>query len=366
MKRLLCILSSLDVGGAETFMMKIFRSLPGEYKIDFVVSSDSGFYEDEVRSLGGKIYRIPLRTKHPLQSFLQLKRIVNVNRYKHIIKLCDTPKGIVDLVAAKAGGAVKICVRSCNAASDSSRVLNIIYTIIRPLFNKLAVIKIAPSKLAAEYTFGKRMVTSNKVVFLHNAIDLDVYKYSEYGRNKIRQEFEILEDAFVVGHIGRFNHQKNHKYLIKVFKEIQEVNKNSYLLLVGEGEKKKEIENQIIEEHLESRVIFAGIRSDIPELLSGMDILVFPSFYEGMPNVIIEAQATGLPCLISDTITKEAAITDLVKYMPINGNIKKWADYCLNVNQRERNLDNKKIKEAGYEIEGVVRQFINLIFGDAQ
>ena len=118
MKRLLCIVSSLDTGGAETFMMKIFRGLPAEYKLDFIVSTDTGFYEKEVLSLGGKIYRIPLRTEHPIKTFNAIKKIVKDNNYQYVLKLCDTPIGFFDLLAAKMGGANKICVRSCNANSN--------------------------------------------------------------------------------------------------------------------------------------------------------------------------------------------------------------------------------------------------------
>ena len=122
MKRLLCIVSSLDTGGAETFMMKIFRGLPSEYKLDFIVSTDSGFYEKEVLSLGGKIHRVPLRTEHPIGTFNAIRKIVKENKYQYVLKLCDTPIGFFDLLAAKTGGASKLCVRSCNENSNKGRI----------------------------------------------------------------------------------------------------------------------------------------------------------------------------------------------------------------------------------------------------
>ena len=195
MKRLLCIVSSLDVGGAETFMMKIFRKLPKDYKIDFVTSKDNGFYEKEVIELGGKIYRITLRTKHPIKSFMELKKIVKDNKYKSVLKLCDTSIGSLDLLAAKLGGASRLCVRSCNANSTSSKIKKVVHFIGRPFLNFISDAKIAPSELAANYTFGKRCVKNCQVSFLNNAVDLEYYKFSNEGRKKIRNEFNIDEDT---------------------------------------------------------------------------------------------------------------------------------------------------------------------------
>lgn len=361
MKRLLCIVSSLDTGGAETFMMKIFRCLPDNYKIDYIVSTNSGYYEEEVLQLGGKIYRIPLRTKHPLKTFLDIKRIVKENEYKYVLKLCDTPKGYFDLLASKMGGANKLCVRSCNASSSESLIKNICNNIIRPAFNKIANVKIAPSDLAAQYTFGKKEVESGAIYFLNNAVDLNKYRYYENGREHIRKEFH-LENSIVVGHIGRFNKQKNHEYLINVFEQIKKQIKNAKLLLVGNGELKNKIISLVQEKNLQDDVIFAGIRSDIPEILSAMDVFVFPSFYEGMPNTVIEAQATGLPCLISDSITKEAAITELVEYMAIDSAPDKWAIKVEDLLKIKRKDTKEEIISANYDMETIVKEFIRIIY----
>ncbi len=362
MKRLLCIVSSLDTGGAETFMMKIFRALPQNYKLDFVVSTDTGFYEDEVKELGGKIYRVPLRTKQPLQTFKEIKKIVKNNKYETVLKLCDTPIGIFDLLAAKCGGAKKLCVRSCNASSSESKIKHIIYKILRPFFNVITDIKIAPSRLAAEYTFGGNIVKKGKVIFLHNAVDLKTYYFNEEGRNKIRNEFNIDKNQFVIGHIGRFNDQKNHSFLLDVFKNINEKDPNSVLILVGNGEKKEEIISKIKELDLEKSVILTGVRSDITNLLSAMDVFVFPSLYEGMPNTIIEAQATGLPCVLSDSITKEARITDLLQYLSLEVPSIEWCKVTLNSRIKIRKQPIKNFIESGYTMDNVAKDFIKIFF----
>ena len=362
MKRLLCIVSSLDTGGAETFMMKLFRRFPQEYKLDFVVSTNTGYYENEVRALGGKIFRVPLRTKHPVVAFNDIKYILKKTEYQYILKLCDTPMGYFDLLAAKRGGAKKICIRSCNASSSESLIRHLINTMLRPAFNRISNVKIAPSKLAAEYTFGKKEVKKGNVYFLKNAVDLEKYKFSLAGRLNVRNELGIDDTQIVIGHIGRFNYQKNHMFLLEIFSEIIKEKKNAVLLLVGEGEKKQEISEKAKKMNIYNNIIFTGIRSDIPELLSAMDVFVFPSFFEGMPNTIIEAQAVGIPCVLADTITKEAEITDLLEYVSLDDTAKEWKNKVIKAIKREKQDTKKLMYQKGYDIQDAVNRFVDLIF----
>lgn len=361
-KRLLCILSSLNTGGAETFMMKVFRALPKDYKIDFVVSSESGFYEKEVIDLGGKIFRIPLRTKHPLKTIISIYKIVKGNNYSSVLKLCDTPIGVFDLIPAKLAGAKKICVRSCNANSNESGIRKTVNKLIRPLFNRITNVKIAPSILAAEYTFGKRTVSKGKVVFLHNAVDLNYYKYDEVERKRLRKQLGIADDITVIGHIGRFNYQKNHDFIIRLFDAYQKKHSNTKLLLVGEGELVEIIKRQVDALSLNNCVSFLGVRSDVPAMLSAFDVLLLPSFYEGMPNVVIEAQAVGLPCVISDTITREANITGMVHYLSLNDDMQNWVEIINKLAGVRINNTTDDFVRSGYVIDSVVDDFIKLVY----
>lgn len=360
MKRILCIVASLDTGGAETFLMKIFRKLPSDYKLDFIVSTSSGFYEDEVRSLGGQIHRIPLRTKHPAKAFRAIKQVVKDNSYKTVLKLCDTPIGVFDLWAAKAGGAEKICVRSCNSNSNDSKIKKIILNMLRPELNRIADVKIAPSTVAAEYTFGKKEIEKDTVNILHNGIDTDVYRYDENGRKAIRREFGIAEDTFVICHVGRFNKQKNHSFLIKVFVEILKKRENSKLVLVGKGEEEGNITRLVNESGIADKVVFAGIRSDVPAIMSAADVMVFPSLYEGMPNTVIEAQATGLPCIIADTITRDAKLTDFIRFESLLTEPEEWALKAISAANEYRSNAVNSILENGYDINICTREFIEL------
>ena len=319
MKRLLCIIDSLNVGGAETFLMKVMRNLtPEEYQFDFIVSKDGGVYEKEVLSRGGKIYTVPPRRTNLFRALKEIRTIVKQNQYRYVLRVGDEPIVCVDLLAAKFGGAGHLAFRSCNALTGLSKKARMINSLMRPILNAVTDAKIAPSLLAAEFTFGKKQ--AKKAYILHNGVDLRLFYYDSCGRDAVRNEFS-LQGKFVVGHIGRFNKQKNHRYLLEVFSEICRMRSDAVLLLVGTGEEQDKILGWIKDFALEDRVVLAGQRFDIPEILSAMDVFVFPSLHEGMPNTVIEAQATGLPCVIADTITPDADITGLVKYLYLTSTV---------------------------------------------
>lgn len=360
MKRLLCIVFSLNAGGAETFLMKIFRSLPAEdYQMDFIVSEAGGCYEQEVLDRGCLIHGIPRRTDDPRGALLSIKRIIRKYNYQHVLKLGDKPVSSLDLIAARIGGAKCLAMRSCNALTGLSWRSRIINAFLRPIMNVVANVKIAPSMLAAEFTFGKRCAHRD-VHILHNGVDLKVFHYDTEDRKKIRQEFS-LDGKLVVGHIGRFHKQKNHRFLLEVFSQIRALREDAVLLLVGVGDLENEIRDQVRSLGLEGSVIFTGLRFDIPQLLSAMDVFVFPSFHEGMPNTVIEAQATGLPCVIADTITPEADITGLVQYLSLDLSPEVWAQRALSAFTPERADTTQAFLNHGYDIDSVAKKLLRLL-----
>jgi glycosyltransferase involved in cell wall biosynthesis len=207
------------------------------------------------------------------------------------------------------------------------------------------------SQLAGEKRYGKK-VANNKEVFtvLNNAIESDKYVFNENIRKKIRDEFSLTDSHFVIGHIGRFQKVKNHTFLVNIFKEIYEINPNAVLMLVGTGENIEQIKSQVKELNLENNVIFTGVRSDVNELLQAFDVFVFPSIYEGLPVTVVEAQAAGLPCLISDTITKEVSVTNLVNYASLSDSYKGWAEESIRISNKDRKNIKQLIIDAGYDI----------------
>lgn len=366
MKKLLCITSTLNQGGAETFLMKIFRELDKtKYTMDFCVMWEKeGKYEDEVTSLGGKIYRVTSKSKNPLKCFWQIRNIVKKNNYTYVFRGNEHSLAVLDLLAAKCGGAKTLVMRSTNANS-SSTVKRVLHKTFKFLPKIVPNIKIAPSNEAAEYTFGEKNVNEGRVSLLKNGIPVEEYCFNPEIRKRLRKELNI-EGKIVIGHIGRFQKQKNHEFLIEVFKKITQMNDRVHLVLIGgNGVSPEKIKEKIEKNSLSEKVSILGNRSDVPALLSAIDVIVFPSFYEGMPNVIIEAQAAGLPCIISDTITKEADITGLVKYLPLEYGAENWAQETLNaVNAYERKSYESEFNEAGYDINDVVKKFTSIVFGE--
>ena len=190
---------------------------------------------------------------------------------------------------------------------------------------------------------------------------MDVFKYYPEERRNIRDEFSIASDVKLIGHVGRFDEQKNHMFLLDVFQKIHQKDSNTKLMLVGKGALEEKIRNRAKELGVYDSVIFTGVRSDVPQILSAMDVFVLPSFYEGMPNTIIESQATGLPCVIADTITKEANITGLVEYLPL-GNSDAWAEKALSIINTERVDTKDSFVLNRYDIKSVVEDFSRSIF----
>lgn len=361
-KRLLCIVSSMDTGGAETFLMKIYRNLNREkYQMDFCVSSDrKGAYDDEILSLGGKIHHSALKKDGIFKAFNSIKKTVKENNYKYVIRVNEHSLSVIDLIAAKCGGAKILAMRSSNAGSPK-KISKFLHKAFKFLPKFVPDVKIAPSTEAAEYTFGKNSVKNGKVTLLHNAICVDDFLFSEENRKKHRDELN-LDGKFVIGHIGRFSAQKNHSFLLDIFSEICKLDNTAHLVLVGKGELEEQIKEKAKTLGISDCITFTGVRSDVNELLSAFDVNVFPSFYEGMPNTVIEAQASGLNCVISDTITKEANITGLVSYLSLNDDAKIWAKKALTFKGAKRNNEKNAFVKSGYEIKTVAKEFENLIF----
>lgn len=363
MKRLLCIMSAaMNRGGAETFLMKLYRKIDKtEYQMDFCVSAnDKGIYDDEILSMGGKIFKKGKKTDGLIKSFNTIKRTVKENNYEYVIRVNEHSLSTIDLIAAKCGGAKVVAMRSSNAASGS-KIRTVLHKLFMPLAKCVPDVKIAPSSEAAKYTFGKKSVKKGKVNLLHNAIEVDNYLFNSDMRNRLRDELN-LNGKFVVGHIGRFANQKNHSFLIDVFYGITKKCDNAHLVLVGEGDLKPKIEEKVNSLNISDKVSFLGVRNDVPKLLSAFDVKLFPSLYEGMPNTIIEAQASGLHCVISDTITKEADITGLVDYLPLSGDTQMWADKVLSYKNYERKSMKEVFVKEGYDIASVVDKFTEIIF----
>lgn len=365
-KRILCIVGLMDAGGAETFLMKIYRQMDKtKYQMDFAVAVErKGFYDKEILSMGGKIYHLIPKSEGFLKNFKSIQRIVKENGYKYVLRTSQHSLSAIELLAAYFGGAKARVFRSSNSNTTTGTKKQImLHNLCMFMPRHFANVRIAPSTEAAEFMFGKGCIAKGKAVLLHNAIDMNVYHFDPVGRKQIREEFGLL-DKFVVGHVGRFNQQKNHTFLLDVFRKLMKEKPNARLVLVGKGELEEQIRKKVRDLRMEPYVIFVGVRQDVSQLLSAFDVFLFPSLYEGMPNTVIEAQATGLPCVIADTITKEADITGLVKYLPLDISANEWAEQAIAASSTTHKDTSKEFAAAGYDIESTTKMFIKLVFGE--
>ena len=354
----------MNAGGAETFLMKIYRNIDrSRYQMDFCINvKEKCFYEDEILAMGGRIYRIPTKSENMAEFKAGLASVIKDNGYDRVLRITSSAMGFMDLKIAKSAGASVCCARSSNASDGDGFRVWLAHRLGRLLYNRYVDVKIAPSDLAARYTFGERAYRSGKVSILHNAVDLDIFRFDAAARADVRRELGIPEGARVIGHVGRFDEQKNHTFLADIFKAVSELDASAVLLLVGDGALRASFEKKIAESGLTDRVILAGVRSDVPRLLSAMDAFAFPSFYEGMPNTVIEAQATGLPCVISDTITREANITGLVEYLPLELSAEEWARRVVSRLGMERRDTSDDFRLNRYDIGSTVEDFTDLIW----
>ena len=357
----------MNAGGAEGFLMKVYRGLDKtRYQMDFCINvKDKCFYEDEILAMGGRIYRIPPKSENLGEFKKQLTNIIKENGYDNVLRITSSAMGFMDLKIAKKAGARVCCARSSNASDGDRLRSKIAHRLGRILYNRFVDVKVAPSDLAARYTFGDRVYEKGGVGIVHNGVDLGVFKYYPEKREEIRKEFLIGDEITLVGHVGRFDEQKNHAFLLELFKKLHDADANTKLLLVGKGALQEKMRERAAELGIGDAVIFAGVRSDVPHLLSAMDVFAFPSFYEGMPNTVIEAQATGLPCVIADTITKEANITGLVEYLPL-GDADEWAQRVAAAVRGERADTHPDFVSNKYDIGSVVEEFVKNMYGESK
>lgn len=363
-----------NIGGLETYLMQQFNHLDyNKVKYDFV--NITGEYDiafsDEIKSKGSKIYNVISRHSNPLLHYYQWIKILfeNKGKYAAIVLNSNSLEYVFPIFIAKI---FKIPVRIMHSHNTSWEHKigfgrKCLLKINRILLNFSVTDYWACSKAAGIWMFGENK--SFRIV--HNAIEVQKYKYNSVKRNEIRKILK-LKGKYVVGHVGRFTYQKNHDFLIDIFKEVSDIEPNAVLLLVGDavGDLSyiNNIKDKVKKLKIEDKVKFLGMRKDVPEIMQAMDCFVLPSHFEGLPLVGIEAQAAGLKCFFSDVITEEVGITNLSQFISLKDSAKKWAKKIIENKDYIREDTSNKIKNAGYEIrketEKVEDFFLNIKFND--
>jgi glycosyltransferase involved in cell wall biosynthesis len=347
----------MNRGGLETFIMNLYRNIDrSKVQFDFLVHSNKeGAFDQEIMALGGKIFSVPSRKQGVLKYRKALADFFNTHpEYKIIHSHISSLTNVSPLRVAKKYGVPCRIVHSHNIMQGGSRIHRYIHRINQLSLKSYATHYFACSDLAAKWMYPKELYENHEFKLINNGIETEKFKFNKDVRIQKRKELGV-NNNYVIGHVGRFQTQKNHSFLIDIFKEIYVKNNDCVLLLVGDGELRREIETKVKELGLTENVIFTGVRSDIPELFQAMDVFVFPSFYEGWGIVLVEAQASGLECFTSNKVVpKEVDVADLVEFVDLDKSAQVWADKILNVYSYERNNTTDIIKTGGYDICQVV------------
>lgn len=358
MIRILQVVMVMNVGGIEVLLMNLYRNIDrSRVQFDFLLHRDyETYFEKEISKLGGRIYRVP--PVNPLHHRAYIKALKSFFKEHTEFKIVHAHNNALSMyvlrAAKKAGVPVRIAhSHTADVAFDIKRT--VFYNYCRSKINKYSNYSFACSINAGKWLFGKSIIDSEHFHVLRNGIDFSKFSYTDTARQEMRRGLGI-GDQLLIGHIGNFIHYKNHKYLLEIFSEIIKPHQNSLLVLIGDGELRKVIEKQAKDMKLADRILFLGVRSDVAQCIQAIDLLILPSLFEGFGIVLVEAQASGLPCLASDTVPKEAKVTNLLEFMSLEDSPKQWAEKALQmIKDTPRRNHTEEVKAAGYDISETAR-----------
>jgi len=373
MKRVLHIVGNMNMGGTETYLMNIYRNIDREkLQFDFLTYGRIGekdYYEDEIISLGGRVHKLPSISEMGYGGIVKnLRKVLKKAKYDAVHAHTMYNSGFAMIAAKKENVPIRITHSHTTKKDLSASLKNKIYNkLMRSVINRKMTMCCACSKAAAEVMFTPEAI-EKKYKFMGNSVDFTKYfAVTDEEIANVRKEFGIPEDAKVLGHVGRFGKSKNHSFAVDVFKEYTEKYDNdSYMIFVGDGDKKVRaaVEEKVKEYELSDKVIFTGVRGDVPVIMGAMDVFVFPSVYEGLGIVLLEAQAAGLNCVVSENIQPEADLgIDMVHWINLSDGAEAWADEVhLQINSKvtDREYIKESIENSSFKLEKVVNDFYKI------
>ena len=342
----------LNRGGAETMVMNYYRNINRtKVQFDFVVHREErGAYENEIEQLGGRIYRfMPLRPWTIPQYKKQIKQFFDEHpEYRIIHGQCSESGYYFYKEASKRG--VPVIIAHAHSSHVPFDLKLIGRTWMKLKMRPYLTHYLTCGKEAAEWLFGKRL--AEKAIILPNAIDTNHYEFSPITRQRLRQQLGFTDGDSVVCHVGSFVKPKNHRTIVEIFNIFHKQHPKSVLMLIGEGILMQEIQDQVKSFGLTDYVYFMGLREDVNLLLMAADVFLFPSLHEGFPLSLLEAQCSGLPCIISDSIPQETCITNLATRLSLKESTEQWAEAISR--QSSFSCDRAdyaiQIAKAGYDI----------------
>ena len=345
------IVHEMNRGGIENFIMNLYRNIDrNKINFDFVEHTNKKCaFDDEIELLGGKIYRCP---DYRVINHFEYSKWWNSffkehNEYKVIHSHLDSSANIHLRIAKKYG---LITIAHSHSSSEGFGFRAIVKSFLKIGFNNCCDYKFACSKEAGEWLFGKKVCYK----ILNNGIESEKYIFNENQRNLLRNHLNIKNDEFVLGHIGRLDKNKNVTFILDILKELNDLGIKSKFVSAGQGSEYNCLVSKSKALNIENDVFFLGLRDDINDVVQLFDVFVFPSVYEGLGIATIEAQASGLKCLLSDTIPKEVDITENVEFMSLGNSPREWAEKIKTMLPYKRENTKQKIIESGYDIKTTV------------
>lgn len=356
--RILQMIGSLSVGGSQSVILNIYRNIDRDkVQFDFVLDHpENNILVPEVTALGASIYTVPAFNGSNLLMVIRAwgKIFKEHPEYKILHSHVRSYAFIYLLIAKKYG--IKTIIHS-HSTSNGQGITAIVKNILQLPLRFVADYFIGCSFAAGKWLFGSRIVHSDRFHILQNAIKVSDYAFDKDVRERYREELGVGDNITFI-HIGRLTEPKNHMFLLKIFSEWLEKNAG-YLVIVGDGGLRTQIQKEIERLKIADNVIMLGNRNDIAQLLQAADCLLFPSLYEGLPVTVVEAQAAGIPSLISDVITDEVCLSDLVIKCPIDSGTRPWLDAIEKIDYTRINVSNKII-DAGFDIAASVTWLTDL------
>lgn len=360
MVKVLQVTSKLFRGGAEAFIMNVYRNIDRtQMQFDFLVFHDEReYYEDEIEGLGGRVYHVPImeganlmRRKRMLDAFFD-------EHHEYAAVHCHMAALGRDVLRSAAEHGIERRFSHSHIADFERTPRNIVKQAFQRGFGECATKRLACSRTAGEFMYpGKDFDVVN------NGIDVVKFAFDAARRDAFRASHGFSESDRLVGHVGRFELMKNHGFLIDTFAVLARSDEHAHLLLAGDGSLRQDVEKKANDLGLAGRVRFLGLLDDMPSFYDGIDCFVMPSLFEGLPFSAIEAQCSGLPCMLSDRITDEVAITDLVEYLPLEAGAEVWADgieHALGRKGRVREGYAGAVADEGFDIKAVAADLTEL------
>jgi glycosyltransferase EpsF len=363
LRRVLHIVGGMDRAGAETMIMNLYREIDrSQIQFDFVFfSNKKGDYEDEIYELGGRIYRI--LESNPIKRTLALKNILKNHPEYKIVHSHTLLNSGLNLWAAKLAKVPKRIAHahSTNDISNRNFAGKLYKNFSLKMINKYATHFIGCGQEASSFLFPKQ----NNVFILPNSIDIETFVSSgENNKEYINTEFNINNTVLKIIQVGRLQKVKNHKYSVKIARNLKDKGIKFKMFFIGQGELYNEIQEQINEQNLNEDVLLLGMRTDIPELMAGADVMLMPSLHEGFPVVLVESQAVGLRAIISNAIAKEVDLgLGLVNFENLERKVDVWGDQLVNSKSKNRGSREKrlnKLKEKGFDVKSSTQVLSNI------